>query len=108
MLKVPESPRWLVSKGRKEDALHVLRRIRNEEKAKSELAEVESAFHKEAEMEQAAFKDLAVPWVRRIVFIGIGIAVVRAHRREFNYVLWNSNFKRCRFRDKSRINRQYR
>ncbi|AFJ60671.1 MULTISPECIES: sugar porter family MFS transporter [Bacillus] len=77
MLKVPESPRWLVSKGRKEDALHVLRRIRNEEKAKSELAEIESAFHKEAEMEQAAFKDLAVPWVRRIVFIGIGIAVVQ-------------------------------
>ncbi|MCW8784643.1 MULTISPECIES: sugar porter family MFS transporter [Bacillus] len=77
MLKVPESPRWLVSKGRKEDALHVLRRIRNEEKAKSELAEIESAFHKEAEMEQAAFKDLAVPWVRRIVFVGIGIAVVQ-------------------------------
>ncbi|MEK4314510.1 sugar porter family MFS transporter [Bacillus sp. FSL P4-0334] len=77
MLKVPESPRWLVSKGRKEDALHVLRRIRNEEKAKSELTEIESAFHKEAEMEQAAFKDLAVPWVRRIVFIGIGIAVVQ-------------------------------
>ncbi|MEJ3734999.1 Major myo-inositol transporter IolT [Bacillus velezensis] len=77
MLKVPESPRWLVSKGRKEDALHVLRRIRSEEKAKSELAEIESAFHKEAEMEQAAFKDLAVPWVRRIVFIGIGIAVVQ-------------------------------
>ncbi|AXY36796.1 sugar porter family MFS transporter [Bacillus velezensis] len=77
MLTVPESPRWLVSKGRKEDALHVLRRIRNEEKAKSELAEIESAFHKESEMEQAAFKDLAVPWVRRIVFIGIGIAVVQ-------------------------------
>lgn len=77
MLKVPESPRWLVSKGRKEDALHVLRRIRNEEKAKSELAEIESAFHKEVEMEQATFKDLAVPWVRRIVFIGIGIAVVQ-------------------------------
>ncbi len=28
-------------------------------------------------MEQSAFKDLAVPWVRRIVFIGIGIAVVQ-------------------------------
>ncbi|MBT2634973.1 sugar porter family MFS transporter [Bacillus sp. ISL-26] len=77
MFKVPESPRWLVSKGRKEEALHVLKRIRDEKKARSELEEIESAFNKEAEIEQATFKDLTVPWVRRIVFIGIGIAVVQ-------------------------------
>ncbi|MBT2573070.1 sugar porter family MFS transporter [Bacillus sp. ISL-51] len=77
MFKVSESPRWLVSKGRKEEALHVLKRIRDEKKARSELEEIESAFNKEAEIEQATFKDLTVPWVRRIVFIGIGIAVVQ-------------------------------
>lgn len=28
-------------------------------------------------MKKANYKDLAVPWVRRIVFLGIGIAVVQ-------------------------------
>ncbi|MGV4321615.1 sugar porter family MFS transporter [Bacillus mojavensis] len=77
MIRMPESPRWLVSKGRNEDALGVLKKIRDEKRAASELAEIESAFKKEDKFEKATFKDLAVPWVRRIVFIGIGIAIVQ-------------------------------
>ncbi|QNH39321.1 sugar porter family MFS transporter [Bacillus sp. PAMC26543] len=77
MIRMPESPRWLVSKGRNEDALGVLKKIRDEKRAASELAEIESAFKKEDKLEKATFKDLAVPWVRRIVFIGIGIAIVQ-------------------------------
>ncbi|MFE7079269.1 sugar porter family MFS transporter [Priestia megaterium] len=77
MLRVPESPRWLVSKGKNNEALTVLQKIRESKRAKSELKEIESAYEKEAKMEKATFKDLTTPWVRRVVFLGIGIAVVQ-------------------------------
>jgi major inositol transporter-like SP family MFS transporter len=76
MIKVPESPRWLVSKGKNGEALRVLRQIREENQAKSELSEIEATFAAESEIKQATFKDLAVPWVRHIVFLGIGLGVV--------------------------------
>lgn len=76
MIKMPESPRWLVSKGKNGDALNILRKIREEKKAKSEFEQIEAALAKESGMEKATFKDLNVPWMRRIVFIGIGVAVV--------------------------------
>ncbi|MDR7246196.1 sugar porter family MFS transporter [Priestia megaterium] len=76
MMKVPESPRWLVKKGKNKEALRVLRKIRTEEQAQIELKEIENALSKEVELNEASFKDLAVPWMRRIVFIGIAIAFV--------------------------------
>ncbi|MEH7588587.1 sugar porter family MFS transporter [Priestia megaterium] len=77
MLRVPESPRWLVPKGKNNEALTVLQKIRESKRAKSELQEIESAYEQEAKMEKATFKDLTTPWVRRVVFLGIGIAVVQ-------------------------------
>ncbi|MGM7724131.1 sugar porter family MFS transporter [Metabacillus sp. Hm71] len=76
MIRMPESPRWLVSKGKNEYALNILRQIREEKKAKSEFEQIEAALAKESGMEKASFKDLNIPWMRRIVFIGIGVAVV--------------------------------
>ncbi|WP_129731906.1 sugar porter family MFS transporter [Ectobacillus funiculus] len=77
MLRVPESPRWLVSKGKNVEALQVLQQIREAKRAKSELIEIQVACTQEEGIERATFKDLNVPWVRRIVFLGVGIAVVQ-------------------------------
>jgi MFS transporter, SP family, major inositol transporter len=77
MIKMPESPRWLVSKNKNNDALRVLRQVREESRAKSELTEIKSAFFEESEIKKVTLKDMAVPWVRRILFIGIGIAIVQ-------------------------------
>ncbi|MDQ6600448.1 sugar porter family MFS transporter [Bacillus salipaludis] len=77
MLIVPESPRWLSSKGKFGEALRVLQQIREEKQAQSELKEIKTTLSQEKEVKQATFKDLNTPWIRRIVFLGVGIAVVQ-------------------------------
>lgn len=78
MMRVPESPRWLLAKGREADALAVLQQIRDPERAKAEMAEVRELAHQEAESKSAKLADLvAEPWLRKILFIGIGLAVAQ-------------------------------
>src|ERR687894_692598 len=42
MLRMPESPRWLVEKGRDDEALTVLKTVRSEDRALAELRQVET------------------------------------------------------------------
>jgi MFS transporter, SP family, major inositol transporter len=77
MLRMPESPRWLVHKGHDRDALEVLKQVRSPERAEAELAEVHELAEEEKEAQQGGWKDLAVPWIRRLLIIGIGLGVVQ-------------------------------
>jgi len=77
MLIVPESPRWLASKGKIGEALRILKEIRTQNRAEIELKEIEENLAQESELQRATFRDLSIPWIRRIVFIGIGIGVVQ-------------------------------
>ena len=61
MLIVPESPRWLESKGKFGDALRVLQQVREEKRNKAELSEIRAAINHESKMNRATFKDLSVP-----------------------------------------------
>jgi len=75
MLAMPESPRWLVVHGRIGEALEVLKKARDERRAIAELNEIQDTLAQESGIKQATFKELGVPWVRRIVFIAMGIAI---------------------------------
>ena len=77
MLRVPESPRWLVSQSRNEDAHRVLKQIRQEKDAQKELTEIRDSYEHEKGLPKARFKDLATPWVRKLLFLGIGLAIVQ-------------------------------
>jgi major inositol transporter-like SP family MFS transporter len=78
MLAMPESPRWLGRQGRTVDMLNVLYRVRSEQQAKTEATEITRM----AELEEKSLKVRwtvlrDVPWIRRVFFIGCGIAVVQ-------------------------------
>jgi sugar porter (SP) family MFS transporter len=77
MLRMPESPRWLISKGRRDDALGVLMQVRTEDRARAEMDEVEHLAVEEAEAQTGGVADLSIGWVRRILIAGIGLAIAQ-------------------------------
>jgi len=77
MLRMPESPRWLATQGKFDEALQVLKKVRDENVAVDELNEIKENLSTEAHMSKATYKDLAQPWIRRIVLMGILLAVAQ-------------------------------
>lgn len=76
MLRAPESPRFLAIKGDHNGALKVLKRIRADKEAEKEIQVIRRAIEEEKETKKGSLKDFKTPWLRRILFIGIGIAIV--------------------------------
>ena len=64
---VPETPRWLITKGRKVEALAIMEKILGKEEAQVEMKEIE-ALEKE---ETGGFKELFQPFLRIPLLIGI-------------------------------------
>ena len=88
MMQMPESPRWLISKDRHDEALAVLMQVRSEERARAEMEEVEFLAAEEKEAHMGGWSDLQTPWIRRIFIAGIGVAIVAAvHRHQLDHVL---------------------
>lgn len=75
MLRMPESPRWLVDHGRRDEALAVLERVRTPERAAAELADVE-AVSRLRERDRVTLVDVVRD--RRLLAIlltGIGLGI---------------------------------
>ena len=74
MLRVPESPRWLLRVGNREQALEVMKRIRSAERAEAEIADIERTLQAEATTQNDAAGKESVGvrgWFVRILLVGI-------------------------------------
>ncbi|RSO44107.1 MFS transporter [Streptomyces sp. WAC 06725] len=74
---LPDTPRWYISKGRTEQAAHVLRRTLPADEVDGELSRINQARALEAKAQRGAWQELRTPWVRRILLIGVGLAIVQ-------------------------------
>lgn len=78
MLVMPESPRWLASMGRFNEAFEVLKQIRSKERAEAELSEVSGLAVKDEQEKLGGWQDVkATPWLRKLMTVGFGIAIVQ-------------------------------
>ena len=78
MLMLPESPRWYAIRGRLEDSRRVLDLSRTPEEAAAEFEEIAAAASTAKEERGHALRDLKNnPWMRRLLWIGIGLATVQ-------------------------------
>jgi SP family arabinose:H+ symporter-like MFS transporter len=76
MFFVPESPRWLIKYGRDEQAAKILSRFGGAEYAATAIEDIKKTLTG-AEIARVNFRDLLEPKLRRIVMLGVFLAVLQ-------------------------------
>ncbi|MFG2137259.1 sugar porter family MFS transporter [Streptomyces sp. NPDC048650] len=74
---LPDTPRWYIGKGRRDEAAGVLRRTLPAGDVGAELDRIDRAHSLEADARRGAWRELRTPWVRRLLLIGVGLAIVQ-------------------------------
>jgi len=76
MFFVPESPRWLIKYGRDEQAAGILSRLGGAKYARPAIEDIKTTLAGE-EIARVNFRDLFEPKLRRIVILGVFLAVLQ-------------------------------
>ncbi len=74
---VPQSPRWLLMKGRDAEALPIMKMAVGNVAAMQELSEIQKSMLNEVNVEKGSIKDLFVPAMRLVITIGIVVGVLQ-------------------------------
>ena len=71
MIFLPETPRWLMSKGREKESQRILEKIENAEFIEGSIAKMKKDL--EIDASQAGWKEIFKPWLRNALIIAAGI-----------------------------------
>lgn len=74
MAFLPQTPQWLTSRGCKEDAAAILKRLMPGTDATAELESIEKNRQNN---QSGSLRDLTTPWVRPALLIGVGIMLIQ-------------------------------
>jgi len=74
MYMVPETPRWLIKNNLMDEARAVLRRSRGRQDVEQEVKEIREVEREESQTEA---RELLAPWVRPMLVVGIGLAMLQ-------------------------------
>jgi len=74
---VPRSPRWLMMKGKFEEARVVLKRANDPEAAEREFKNISESMESGSEKKKVPIKELFKPALRLVLLIGLGVAVLQ-------------------------------
>ena len=74
---VPESPRWLIMKGREEEALTIMTKVSGAQQAHADLKAVQDSTTKDTVKRRTPISELFKPAMRLVISIGIIVAVVQ-------------------------------
>lgn len=77
MIKMPESPRWLVRQKRDREALEILHQIREPDLAELEFKELKSVAELSSPEEKSLLSMIKQPWVRSLLVIGIAVGIMQ-------------------------------
>jgi sugar porter (SP) family MFS transporter len=77
LLVVPESPRWLIMRGRQSEALTVMTRTNGETEARQQIEMVQTSLAAESGQERTPLSELFMPALRKVLVIGLVIAVIQ-------------------------------
>lgn len=72
---IPESPRWLIQKGRDEEGLKILQKACGNEEAASEYESIKKALSDTNNQKPATIKDLFSKSMSYVLIIGFGLAI---------------------------------